>query len=273
MKMLPAGAAVLMALSLAPVSASAAEFFVQVPGIPGEQSTPGFPGAMAVQSLEIAPDKFVIVKSLDSASPAIMLAVANGTVFPSASALLYNSAPSGPPDAALTFQNVIASAHQPQGATLEQDSFAATAPGSMFLELPGITGESSTPGHPGVMQIDSFSLTANQFSITKAVDSASPAIALAIAKGTLFPGANVLFYDAASPAGPPDGIFSFGNIMASEHQLLNGGAVPEELDTFNFASVEPVTSGVPEQGSTLLLLTFSLLGIGTCRLPLLRKQA
>lgn len=84
------------------------------------------------------PGQFSIVKSVDSASPQIVNAVASGALFPSGSALLYNSNPAGPPNATLGFQNVIASSHQLQGGgTLEQDGFVANNPISMFLELPG----------------------------------------------------------------------------------------------------------------------------------------
>jgi type VI protein secretion system component Hcp len=249
-------AALFVAVFIAPTAAPAASLFLHVPGITGEQSTPGFPGAMAVQSLDVMPDQFAILKSVDSASPTIINAVASGTHFSSASALLYNSAPTGLPDATLTFQNVLAGSYQLQGGgTLEHDTFVATNPGSMFLELPGIVGESSTPGHSGVMQIDSLSLTANQFSVVKAVDSASPDIIAAVTNGTPFATASVLFYNTAMPAGAPDGMFTFRNVVASGHQILNGGDVPQERDIFNFTSVvpEPATSALLMCGGLLYL--------------------
>jgi len=251
MKLLLYTAAAFVALFPTPVPA--ASLYLHIPGIIGEQSTPGYPGAMAVQSLDVVPAQFAIVKSIDAASSSIISAVASGTHFSSASALLYNSTPTGPPDGILTFQNVLASGYQVQsGGTLEQDSFLATTPGSMFLELPGIAGESSTPGHTGVMQIDSFSLTANQFSIVKAIDSASPGIVSAVTNGTPFATASVLFYNAVIPSGRPDGIFNFGNVVASGYQILNGGDFPAERDSFNFTSV------VPEPATLTLFVCGSL---------------
>ena len=244
MKLISCIAAAFIVLLPTPTTAPAASLYLHIPGIMGEQSTPGYPGAMSIQSLVVMPAQFVITKNIDAASPAIFNAVANGTPFSSASALLYNSTALGSPDATLTFQNVVASGYQLQGGgTFEQDSFVATTPGSIFLELPGIVGESSTPGHAGVIQIDSFSLTPSQFSITKAIDSTSPDIMSAVINGTPFATASVLFYNAASPSGPPDGIFSFGDVVASGYQILNGGVLPHERDSFSFASVpEPATA-------------------------------
>jgi type VI protein secretion system component Hcp len=236
----------LISFFLALSSAPAASLFLQVPGITGEQSPPGFPGAMAVQSLQITPDHFAIVKDLDSASSAITAAVVAGTLFPAAHALVYTSPPVAPPDASLTFQNVIATGQQLLGGGTEQDSFVATNPVSMFLELPGITGGSSTPGHPGIIQISSFTLSANQFSIIKSIDSATAGIMTAVVTGTPFATSSVLFYNSASPSGPPDSVFTFGTVVATASQIGAGGEVPSEQDTFAFASV-------PEPAITTLL--------------------
>jgi type VI protein secretion system component Hcp len=231
------------ALFLSPTLAFAAALYVEIPGIHGEQSTPGHPDVMFVQSLTIAPDQFTIVKNVDSASPAIFTAVAQGTMFPSATALLYSSTPGASPDGILTFQNVLATSYQVQGGgTLEQASFASSNPGSIFLELPGIVGESSTPGHPGVVRIDSFTITATTFSVVKAVDSISPALFSAVANGTSFTKASVLFYNAAVPSGPPDGVLIFGNVIASAYQV-NGGT--SETDSFSFATVEQPPTATP----------------------------
>src|SRR5919201_622067 len=101
------GAAFLTIVSLSPLAASAALIFLNIPGIDGGQALPGFPGAIAVQSLEIMPGQLTIAKPVDSASPALFNAVASGTVFPSAFVLVYNSAPTGSPDATIPLQNVL----------------------------------------------------------------------------------------------------------------------------------------------------------------------
>jgi type VI protein secretion system component Hcp len=242
------GAAFLTILSLGPLGASAAVIFLNIPGINGGQALPGFPGAIAVQSLEIMPGQLTIAKSADFASAALFNAVANGTVFPSAFVLIYNSAPTGSPDATLTLQNFVAISATSGGGT-EQVGFVATNLGSVFLELPGITGASSTPGHAGVMQIDSFSLTATQFSIVKAVDSASPQIFSAVANGTTFATASILFYNTGIPNGTPASVFTFGNTLGTSSQIIG----TTEQDTFSFGAVTR-TAGVLENISTRSLV-------------------
>jgi type VI protein secretion system component Hcp len=240
---------VLFSLLLSTSAARGASLYLQIPGIVGEQSPPGYPGAMAVQSMEITPNSFAVVKNIDSASPQIVHAVTIGTIFPNGSALIYDSVPTGPPDSSFLFKNVVGSSYQIQSnGTTEKDSFAASNPLSMFLEVPGIVGASSTPGHPFVMQITSFTLTANEFTITKALDSASPQLALAVANGTIFSTADILFYNATTPAGPPDGVFGFETLVASAYQPLDNN----ETVTFNFANV-------PEPATPLLLTSAGLL--------------
>ena len=268
MKQLLCAVTVLAVFFLTAHGTPAASLFLQIPGIPGEQMNPGFPEAMLVQSLTITPGGFTIIKNVDGASPAILTAVATGTLFPSAIALLYNSTPVGSPDGRLSFQNVLGSSYQSQGGGTEQDSFVATNPGSMFMELPGIVGEDSTLGHPNVIEIESFSLTASQFSVLKAVDSASAAIILAVATGSPFASANVLFYNAAVPSGPANGIFKFGNVLGISVQNL-GGAPAQERVTFSFATVIPVTPVLVKVGSraavkgtkSLLSTSFTITGI------------
>jgi type VI protein secretion system component Hcp len=94
------------------VAAQAGSMYLDIPGIAGENPTPGYPDAMEVQSLNLIPNQFSIIKQVDKASPQMIEAVTAGTHFPSASMLFYNSAPSGPPDAALVFQDVLPSAYQ-----------------------------------------------------------------------------------------------------------------------------------------------------------------
>jgi type VI protein secretion system component Hcp len=225
-------AAFLAFLAVCPLAASAGLIFLEIPGIDGGQSLPGFPGAIAVQSLEIMPGQFTVIKPVDSGSPDLFNAVVSGTSYPFAYALLYNSAPTGSPDATLTLQNIVATSLTSSGGTSEQVGFVATNLGSVFLELPGITGESSTRGHAGVMQIDSFSLTANQFSIIKAIDSASPQILSAVAKGTTFATGSILFYSTAIPTGTPASVFTLGNIVGTNQTIGTS-----EQDTFSFGTV------------------------------------
>jgi type VI protein secretion system component Hcp len=130
----------------------------------------------------------------------------------------------------------------------------------MYLELPGIKGESSVPGHLNVMPIQSFSLTDNEFSVVKAVDKASPAIQKAVLHGTPFSTASLLFYYSA-PTGLPDVTLTFGNLIASSYQTQGGGVIPQEQDGFHFESIlSPSATAVPEP-SSLALLSIGAVGL------------
>ena len=177
----------------------ATSMYISIPSITGKDPTPGYPGAMNVRSLTIAPDGFSMIKDVDTASTQITAAIVGGTPLHTATALLYNSTPSGSPDATLALQNIFGSSYTFLGGTpsLEQDQFSSTSPAYLYLDVPGITGMSSTPGYPAVMRIQSFTLNANDFSVVKSVDSASPQIASAIVDSTLFPTVNLLLYNSS----------------------------------------------------------------------------
>lgn len=141
----------------------------------------------------------------------------------------------------MTFSHVLGGSYTYLGGTpaLEQIQFVATAPAYIYLELPGIAGASSTPGHPDVMLLQSFTLNANDFSITKAVDSASPQLDTAISGATLFPTGNLLIYDS-TPTGAPDAIVSFQRILGSGFSYSTGGNDRQiEQDDFDFATLSP----------------------------------
>src|SRR5439155_8236641 len=217
---------------------------VYVPGITGEDSPPGFPGAMNVKSVSVSAGAFSAIKRVDSASPQIAAAVAGATPLGTSRVLLYNtSPPAGAPDASISLLNTFASSSVALGGApaTEQDSFIATTPAQLYLGIPGITGSSSTPGHANVMRLESVSLdpgSAADFSVVKDVDSASPQIAAAIAGGTIFLAATLLVYDASPPGAQPDEIVVFHNVLGSA-QLLAGGPTPREQDAFTFATITP----------------------------------
>jgi type VI protein secretion system component Hcp len=239
-----------------PVEGSA--IYLNIPSITGEDPTPGYPGAIAVNSLNVSPDNFSIQKMIDSATPKIQLAVIGGTPLHTVSALFYNAAPSGPPDAILPFNSVFASS-QSLGILTETDAFVGTTPDSMYLAVSGITGESSTPGYSGLMQIDSLAISGNTFTVDRLTDSATPQLTTALLLGTHHT-ASLLFYNSA-PSGPPDAELDFQDVLVSSLTHVSGGDRPHELDGFNFISISQPT---PEP-STLALLVIGMTFFGIKR--------
>lgn len=233
------------AIALTGLPASAALLYVNVPTINGLSAVPGYPGAMVVQSLTIAPDNFSVVKTIDSASPQISAAISTGGALGTATALFYNAAATAPPDFTFTFDHTLASS-QVLGISNETDGFSATTPASIYIQLLGITGGASTPGYTGLISADSLTITDNTFSVTKPVDGTSSSILNAVANSVAFPGATVLFYNGA-PSGPPDAVLNFHLVLANSQQSVGGTPAPMEQDTFTFAAV-------PEPGTMLLTI-------------------
>lgn len=231
--------AVVGACILHPSPVRAATIFLDIPGITGESPVPGHPAAIEVQSITFSSSGFSIVKPLDKASPQIFAAVSLGTTFLNASALFYNATPTGAPDATYLLPPLIAtSVHVVDTGLIPTETISfVVAPGpiSMFLELPGITGEASTPGHPGVMALQSFTLAGQHFSVVRPVDKATPGILLAVAQGSFFAGANILFYDS-TPAGTPVATLLFQQVLATSLHVDNG-IIPIETDGFVFTSL------------------------------------
>jgi type VI protein secretion system component Hcp len=226
-----------------------AAIYLNIPSIAGEDPTPGYPGAIAVNPLDVTPHDFSIKKTVDKATPKIQAAVVGGTPLGTVSALFYNSPPSGPPDAILPFENVLASSQAFGPGLTETDGFAAMTPDSIYLAVSGITGESSTPGHPGLMRIDSLEMSGNTFTVGRPTDSATPQIASAVVLGTHHT-ASLLFYNSA-PSGPPDSELDFQDVIASSYTPVSSGDLPRELDGFNFSSISQPT---PEPGTIALAL-------------------
>jgi len=69
-----------------------------------------------------------------------------------------------------------------------------------YLELPGIAGEASAPGHSGLLDIVSFSSSPpGEASFVTPTSGATPSLLSAIASGTVFPVANFYAYTAPGP--------------------------------------------------------------------------
>lgn len=234
-------------------AAGAVQSYLNIPSIAGVDGVPGYAGAMSISSLTITPHTLTVTKAIDAASPAILLATAQGTPTGTVSTLIYNGAPGAEPDAKLDFFSTLISSYQ-ENVTTEEFSFNADNPLELYLEVPGIPGVSNTPGHANVMRINSFTLTGNNFTIVKLQDSASDDLFLANAQGVQFASARLLLYDALPLGNEPDAALDFEDLLISASQGIADPVQPLEQHTFSF---DTVSQGVPEPG------TLALLGVGT----------
>ena len=242
-------------------AAGAVQSYLNIPSIAGVDGVPGYAGAMSIPSLTIAPHTLTVTKALDASSPAIFLATAQGTPTGTVSTLLYNGAPGAQPDAKLDFFSTLISSYQQINGTTEQFSFNADNPLELYLEVPGIPGESNTPGHANVMQINSFTLTGNNFTIVKLQDSASDDLFLANAQGVQFASARLLLYDALPLGSEPDAVLEFEDLLISSSQGVPDPVQPLEQHTFSF---DTVSQGVPEPGA-LAMIGLGMLIVGGVR--------
>ena len=246
----------LVLLTLAPnVARATVTIDVQVPGITGEDNPPGFAGSMRTQVLDVAPHDFAITKLVDSASTPITLAIVGGSDHGTSRALLYNgTTATGTPAAVIPFAHTVASAYQSLGGNpaTEKDTFASTVPALMYLEIPGITGPASTPGHTGLLPVETFSIESGDFTVTRLTDSASQAVAQAVVLGTNFPTATMLFYDTSPAGAAPDSTLVLHTVSATSDQTFNepGGVLPHERATFDFNTATPE----PAAGAMLFLV-------------------
>lgn len=245
---------VLVAHGALPPAATAGTSYFNIASIAGEDPTPGYPGAMATSTVTITPHTVTVVKQIDGASPDLAAAVIQGSQLGTTSLLLYNDLPAGPPDALLKFFNTTGVSYSTLNATTETVGFNADNPLELYLEVPGIPGEVSAPGHPAMMQIESFTFTAGDFRITKLVDSASVELQLASATGLTFPVARLLLYNSPLPQGAPAAMVEFHDVQVSAYQ---GNDQTEEV-WFAFATItqpvpEPATLALVAAGAMLLV--------------------
>lgn len=243
--------------------------YLDLPGVNGESNAPGRADVIELDSLSLDASSLAAAKLLDSTSPALATALVNGTPYPSASLLFYDSvATDTQPDAQLVLQTALVSSIQSillGGNPGESVSFAFAAPSlSLYLELPGVSGESSAPGHPGVIALDAISLFAGGFSVTKSLDSTSPGLAAALVGGTPYSSATLLLYSNVQSQSAPDFSLVYTQSLVSSIAASGSQQVPKEDVTF--ASV-----GVTVPEPALALLFASALACAGC--VAVRKRA
>jgi type VI protein secretion system component Hcp len=176
-----------------------------------------------------------------------------GTPYATASLLFYDSvATDTQPDAGLVLHTALVSSIQSTllgGNPGEVVSFAFASPSvSLYLELSGVTGESSAPGHPGVIALDSISLTSDGFAVHKAVDSTSTGLLTAEALGTPYATASLLVYSNLLAETRPDFALVYQHALVSSIVTQASQERPTEDVTFSVAGVtvtpEPATAGL-----------------------------
>jgi type VI protein secretion system component Hcp len=235
--------------------------FLELPGVTGESDPPGAADVTALDSLSISPGTFDVTKLVDSTSPALANALLSGTPYPSASLLFYDDVQSDTqPDAALVLHTALVTGTQSVAIGPnpgERVSFAFATPGlSMFLELPGVSGEANAPGHSGVIGVESVALSASGFQVVKLVDSTSPTLSAALLSGTPYASASLLFYADVLSASKPDFALVYQNALVSSIAPAPSQNVLREEVSFIFqgAHVVPEPTGVWLVGLALVAL-------------------
>jgi len=133
----------------------------------------------------------------------------------------------------------------------------------LYLYIPGISGESNTPGFSGDIKLASFSgVVANSFSVEKLIDKASPALFSATNNATSFPFVNVLVYNVRGAEPQPDIVYRFSGAMLSTINSVSIASLPGERDTFIFSSVavvpEPATWFMLAMGIVLIITLLAM---------------
>lgn len=130
---------------------------------------------------------------------------------------------------------------------------------SLYFELPGIPGQSSVAGHLNVIDVAGFNLSANDFTITKYIDSSSMSLFNSAVNGTTFPNAWLYELDSQNQLIVT---LQFSNLTASSYATRTLGALPGEDVSFHFESMTFVpTPTVPLPTAAWLLLS-GLSGLG-----------
>lgn len=233
---------------------AALSIFVELPGVTGESDPPGSPDVTALDSLSIASGELAATKLIDATSPGLANALLTGTPYASASLLFYDDLlADAQPDAALVLNTAFVTGIQavmlgPNPGERVSLAFAAPAL-SLFLELPGVTGESNAPGHSGVIGVESIALSANGFSVVKLVDSTSVALSTALISGTPYATASLLFYADVLSATQPDFALVYQHALVSSIAPAPSLNVSKEEVSFAFDGAHVV----PEPAAGALL--------------------
>jgi len=248
------GFAALLCIGARVGSADAAlTVYLDLPGVNGESNAPGRPDVTALDSLTLTAGTLEATKLVDSTSPALLVADATATPYATASLSFYDAvATDTQPDASLVLHTALVDGIQSVlvgGQPGEAVSFAFASPSvSLYLELPGVTGESSAPGHAGVIALDSLTLVNGGFTVHKAVDSTSTGLLTAEVLGSPYATASLLVYSNVLAQSQPDFALVYQHALVTSIVTQSLGERPTEDVTFSAAGVtvtpEPSLAGL-----------------------------
>jgi type VI secretion system secreted protein Hcp len=128
-----------------------------------------------------------------------------------------------------------------------------------FLEVPAIQGESTDPNHLNQIDVLSWSLgvgganagsscpgthssaggvSADQLTIVKNVDKASPPLMVAAASGTVLSKVTLTVSKVSNGTTTDYLVYTFSNMAVTGTQWLSGGGPPEEQVTFAYSAIQ-----------------------------------
>jgi hypothetical protein len=226
--------------------ASQVSSYLKLEGVPGEKSPPGQPDAIAADSVSLGSAFLAISKAVDSTSSTLAADEIAGTPFADLTVSLYDDPnTAAAPDATLVLHTGLITSIQPATGG-EQVSFQFASPSvSMFLALPGVTGESSAPGAAGVIALQSVTFGPSGMTVVKALDSTSSALHDALLTAHPYTAATLLFYTDLPTETHPDFSLVYQHALVS--QFTDSGAEDQFRETVTFdATGSSVGHPLPE---------------------------
>jgi type VI protein secretion system component Hcp len=250
--------------SVLPVGAARASYseYFKLSGVTGESNPPGFTDATKIHTFTISGNggnTFTETQLYDSSSPQI---AGKNSLFTEGTVAFYkdpNTATA--PYEEIQFHDLLVSSIV--NATIDSQlaqrvTFQFVSPADyLYLALPGVNGSSSAPGRTNLIPIDSLTISDNTFSVHKAVDAASPALAAALLNGAAFTTSSLLIYTNIASETQPDFSIVFDHALISSIVADSGGG--DRLgETISFVGTD--ANVVPEPGPLALLALGALAG-------------
>jgi type VI protein secretion system component Hcp len=232
--------------------------YLKLEGVDGEANPPGLDKATHVLSVTLGQHAFGETQRDDSTSSTLQQDLLGGTSISQATIAFYKNDPNtaSEPYETILFHDVIVNSIMTttlNAQPAEHVSFQFASPATYYyLALPG----------PGVIPIDSLTITDNVFSVHRAVDASSPALAAAFANGVDFSSASLLVFTNSAAGTPPDFSIVFDQALISS--IVGDGSGADLGETISFAAAD--ANVVPEPAVALLLVLGAAAGLTVRRL-------